>query len=177
MSSPENQEFHVDLSFSAIDTHRRYLIASIVAACGIVFIVLTMTTNLAAHLLPMNDQYLQVLIPVAADGKEPLGLKSLEHDIKDNSATVRGTVENRTDYAISGVVAVIEFQDTTTRFPQTVDAAVDPVDLGAKQTGSFTASVTLPQKVAGYLIKFKLAPDGPFLPHKDDRPTLGITPQ
>jgi hypothetical protein len=177
MSSPENQEFHVDLSFSAADTHKTYLIASIVAVSAIVFIVLTMTTSLAAHLLPMNDEYLQVLIPVAADGKEALGLKSLEHDINGNSASVRGTVENRTDYAISGVVAVIEFQDTTTRFPQTVEAAVDPVDLGPKQIGSFTASATLQQKVAGYLIRFKLAPDGPFLPHKDDRPTLGITPQ
>jgi hypothetical protein len=177
MSSPENQDFHVDLSFSAADTHKTYLIASIVAASAIVFIILTMTTSLATHLLPMNDEYLQVLIPVAADGMEPLGLKSLEHDIQGNSGSVRGTVENRTDYAISGVVAVIEFQDTTTRFPQTIEAAVDPVDLGPKQVGSFTASATLEQKVAGYLLKFKLAPDGPFLPHKDDRPTLGITPK
>ena len=177
MSSPDNQEFHVDLSFSAVDTHKRFLIASITAVCATVFIVLTMTTSLASHLLPMNDEYLQVLIPVAGDGKEPLGLKSLDHDIKDNTAAVRGTVENRTDYAISGVLAVIEFQDTTTRFPQTVEAAIDPVELAPKQTGSFTASATLPQKIAGYLIKFKLANDGPFLPHKDDRPTLGITPQ
>src|SRR5690349_19711124 len=177
MSSPEDQEFHVDLSVSAVDEHKRFLIASIVAGCAILFIVLTMTTSLSAHLLPMSDEYLQVLIPVAADGMEPLGLKSLEHDIKENSATVRGTVENRTDYAISGVVAVLEFQETTTRFPQTVEAPVDPVDLGPKQTGSFTASATLQQKVAGYLLKFKLAPDGPVLPHKDERPTLGITPQ
>jgi len=177
MSSPDDQEFHVDLSFSAVDTHKRFLIASITAVCAVVFIVLTMTTNLASHLLPMSDEYLQVLIPVAADGKEPLGLKSLDHDIKDNTATVRGTVENRTDYPISGVVAVIEFQDTTTRFPMTVEAAVDPVELGPKQTGSFTANATLQQKIAGYLIKFKLANDGPFVPHKDDRPTLGITPQ
>jgi hypothetical protein len=51
------------------------------------------------------------------------------------------------------------------------------MELGPKQTGSFTASATLQQKVAGYLLKFKLAPDGPVLPHKDDRPTLSITPQ
>src|SRR4051812_28562636 len=134
MSSPDNPEFHVDLSFSAVDTHKRFLIASITAACALLFIVLTMTTSLSAHLLPMNDEYLQVLIPIGADGKEPLGLKSLDHDIKDNMATVRGTVENRTSYAISGVVAVIDFQETTTRFPQTVETPVDPVELGPKQT-------------------------------------------
>src|SRR5262245_7060624 len=121
MSSPENQDFHVDLSFSAVDTHKRYLIASITAGCALIFIILTMTTSLSSHLLPMSDEYLQVLIPAAADGTEPLGLKSLEHEIKDNTGTVRGTVENRTDYPISGVLAVIEFQDTTTRFPMTIE--------------------------------------------------------
>src|SRR5262245_18229714 len=104
MSSPEDQEFHVDLSFSAVDTHKRLLIASIVAVSALLSIVLTMATSLSAHVLPMSDEYLQVLIQVAADGMVPLGLKSLEHDIKDNSATVLGTVENRSDYVISGVV-------------------------------------------------------------------------
>jgi hypothetical protein len=176
MSSPDNQDFHVDISFSAEDTYKRFLISAIVAGAAILFIVLTMTTSLASHLLPMNDEYLSVLIPAAADGSEPLGLKSLEHDIKENAATVRGTVQNRTEYPISELIAVIDIQDTTGRFGQTLEAPVDPVQLGPQQTGSFTASVTLPQKVSGYLIKFKLA-DGPLLPHKDDRPTLGISVQ
>ena len=115
-------------------------------------------------------------MPIASDGKEPLGLTSLEHDIKDAAASVHGTVQNRTDYAISGVVAVIDFQDTTSRFGQTVEIPVEPAELGPKQDGTFMANVTLQQKVAGYIIKFRLA-DGPFLPHKDDRPTLGITVQ
>ena len=176
MSSPENQEFHVDLSFSAEDTHKRFLIAAITAGTAILFIVLTMTTSLASHLLPMNDEYLQVLVPIAADGKEPLGLKSLEHDIEENSVSVRGTVQNRTDFAVSGIMAVVDMQDTTGRFSQTVEVPLDPPDLAAQQTGSFMASATLQQKVAGYLIKFRLA-NGPFLPHKDDRVTLGITVQ
>lgn len=176
MSSPENQEFHVDLSFSAEDTHKTFLIAAITAGVAILFIVLTMTTNLASHLLPMEDEYLQVLVPVAADGAEPLGLKSLEHEIVEKTITVRGTVQNRTDYNVSGIVAVVEMQDTTGRFAQTAEVSVEPVDLGPQQIGSFVASANLQEKPAGYLIKFKLA-DGPFIPHKDDRVTLGITVQ
>jgi hypothetical protein len=176
MSSPEDQDFHVDISFSAEDTHKKFLISSIVAGAAILFIILTMTTSLSSHLLPMSDDYLQVLIPVAADGQEPLGLTSLEHDIKDNAGTVRGTVQNRTEYPVSGIVAVVDFQDTTSRFGQTLEAPVDPVELGPQQSGSFTANVTLPQKISGYVVKFKFA-DGPVLPHKDDRPTLGITVQ
>lgn len=176
MSFPDNSEFHVDLSFSAVDTHKRFLIAAITAGAGILFIVLTMTTSLTSHLLPMNDEYLQVLVPVAADGNEPLGLKSLEHDINENSISVHGTVQNRTDYSVTGIMAVVEMQDTTGRFAQTVEVPLDPPDLAAQQTGSFMASATLQQKVAGYLVKFKLA-NGPFLPHKDDRVILGITVQ
>src|SRR4030095_7180098 len=112
MSSPEDQEFHVDLTFSSQDSRKTFLIASIVAGAAIVFIVLTMPKSLSSHLLPMNDEYLQVLVPVAADGAEPLGLKSLEHQIKENTITVSGTVQNRTDYTVSGLLAVVEMQDT-----------------------------------------------------------------
>ena len=176
MSSPDPNEFHIDISFSAEDTYKRFLLSAITAGAALLFIILTMTTSLASHLLPMNDEYLQVLIPLAADGKEPVGLTSLEHDIKDTMASVHGTVRNRTDYALSGLVAVIDFQDTTSRFGQTVEIPVDPAELGPKQDGAFMTSVTLQQKVSGYLIKFRLK-DGPLLPHKDDRPTLGITVQ
>ena len=176
MSSPENQDFHVDLSFSAKDTHKTYLIAGITAGAAILFIVLTMITSLATHLLPMEDEYLQVLVPIAADGAEPLGLKSLEHEINENSIVVRGTVQNRTDFDVEAVMAVIEMQDTTGRFAQTVEIPLDPPDLKAQQAGAFMAGAILQQKPAGYVIKFRLA-DGPFLPHKDERVTLGITVQ
>ena len=43
------------------------------------------------------------------------------------------------------------------------------INMGPKGTGRFRSRYL-------YLIKFKLA-DGPFIPHKDDRVTLGITVQ
>ena len=176
MSTPDNQDFHVDLSFSAKDTHKTYLIAGITAGVAILFIVLTMVTSFSTHLLPMEDEYLQVLVPIAADGAEPLGLKSLGHEINENSIVVRGTVQNRADFDVPGIMAVIEMQDTTGRFAQTVEVPLEPPDLAAQQIGSFMAGAILQQKPAGYLIKFRLV-DGPFLPHKDDRVTLGISVQ
>ena len=176
MSSPENQDFHVDLSFSEKDTHKTYLISAITAGATILFIILTMTTSLATHLLPMEEEYLQVMIPLAADGAEPLGLKSLDHQIVENNITVSGSVQNRTDYLMSRVMAVVILQETTGRFPQTIEIPLDPPDLNPQATGAFMVSSTMQQMPAGYVGKFKIA-DGPFLPHKDDRVTLGITIQ
>jgi hypothetical protein len=88
---------------------------------------------------------------------------------------VHGTIANRTDYNVVNVIAVVEMQDTTGRFPQTLEVPVEPADLPPQASGNFMASATLQEKVAGYVIKFRLA-DGPFLPHKDDRAaTFGIT--
>ena len=168
MSTPQKDDFHIDLTFSGQDRNYARPIAIIVAIAGIIFIIATMTTNVAAYLLPMDDQYLQVLVPIAADGGEPLALKSLEQEVNDKTMAVRGSVSNRTDYGVSNVVAVIEMQDTTGRFPQTIEAPVEPIDLPSQAIGTFMTTSTLQEKPAGYVIKFRLA-DGPFVPHRDER--------
>ena len=171
----ENDDFHVDLTFSGEDRHHARLIAGIVAAVAILFMVATMTTNLATHLLPMEDRYMQILVPVAADGGEPLSLKTLDHQITGNTISVRGTIVNRTEYPVSDIVAVVEMQDTTGRFPQTVEVPIRPQELPPQVPGEFMTTATLQEKPAGYLVKFRLA-DGPFVPHKDDRAaTFGVT--
>ena len=171
----ENDDFHVDLTFSGEDRHHRRLIASIVASVSILFIVATMTTNLAIHILPMDDRYMQILVPLAPDGSEPLSLKTLDHQISGNTISVRGTIVNRTEYPVSDIVAVVEMQDTTGRFPQTVEIPIQPRELPPQLPGEFMTTATLQEKPAGYLVKFRLA-DGPFVPHKDERAaTLGVT--
>jgi hypothetical protein len=173
--NPENEDFHVDLSFSGRDKNYVRPAGLIIAALAIVFIVLTMTTDLASRILPMSDEYLLALIPVAPDGAEPLSLKSLEQEIMDKTINIRGTMANRTDYTISNILAVFDLQETTGRFPQTVEVPVEPVELAPQAVGGFQARATLQEKPAGYLVKFRLA-DGPFVPHKDDRAsTFGIT--
>ena len=175
MSKHENDDFHVDLTFSGEDRRQTRLIAAVIATVAIIFIVATMTTNLATHLLPMDESYMQILVPVAPDGAEPLALKTLEHQITGNTISVRGTIVNRTEYAVSDIVAVVEMQDTTGRFPQTVEIPIQPRELPPQVDGEFMTTATLQQKPAGYLVKFRLA-DGPFVPHKDERAaTFGVT--
>ena len=175
--STENDDFNVDLTFSGQSRSHSRLIGALVAIATIVFIVLTMATNIASNLLPMSDEYLAVLIPLASDGAEPLSLKSLQHEINDKTISVHGTVANRTDYPVSNIVAVVEMQETTGRFPQTVEVPIQPAELQPNATGEFMASATLMEKPGAYLVKFRIA-DGPFFPHKDDRGiTFGVAGQ
>jgi hypothetical protein len=165
------------MTFTGRDRNYARPAAIVVAIVGIAFIVLTMTTNMAAHLLPMSDQYLQVMIPKAPDGGESLSLSSLMHDINDKTISVSGSIMNRTDQPISDVIAVVQMTDTTGRFPQTQDIPITPMVLQPKETGTFMAMATLQEKPGGYVVKFRFA-DGPFIPYKDERGSaVEITPQ
>ena len=174
---PENNDFHIDLTFTGRDTSYARPIAIVAAAAGIIFIIATMTTTVAARLLPMNDDYLQAMIPLAPDGAEGLALTSLSHEFNDKSITVSGSVMNRSEKLVSNILAVVEMVDTTGRFPQTAEVPLMPPDLEPQATGTFMAMATLQEKPGGYKVKFRFA-DGPFIPHKDDRgPAISITPQ
>jgi len=177
VSTPDKDDFHFDLTFTGRDSNYARPIGIGVAIASIVFIIATMTTSIAAKLLPMSDEYLQVMIPAPPDGAEPLSLTSLTHEINEKTISVSGSLMNRTDQMISGVVAVIEMQDTTGRFPQTQQVPLTPPDLPSMGTGTFMAMATLQEKPGGYIVKFRFV-DGPFIPHKDERgPAISITPQ
>ena len=175
--SHQNEGPRLDLTFTGQDKNHARLIGIGVAAVLIVFIILTMTTTLASTILPMSDEYLLVMIPPAPDGGEALSLKSLMHEIDDKTISVSGSIMNRTGQTISNVVAVVEMQDTTGRFPQTQEVPVQPEQLPPQGIGTFMAMATLQENPGGYIVKFRFA-DGPFIPHKDERaPTITITPQ
>ena len=175
--APENNDFHIDLTFTGRDNNYARPIAIVAAAAGIIFIIATMATGVAARLLPMNDDYLQAMVPVAPDGTEGLGLTFLTHEIVEKTISVSGSIQNRSDKPVSGIVAVLDLQDTTGRFGQTAEVPIMPSDLGPQATGTFMTMATLQEKPNGYILKFRFA-DGPFVPHKDDRgPAISITPQ
>ena len=175
--APENNDFHIDLTFTGQKRELARPIGIAAAVIGIIFILATMTTGIAARLLPMTDEYLQAMVPALPDGSEPLGLTALTHDITEKTITVSGSIMNRTDQPMENLVAVFQMQDTTTRFPEMVTVPVMPANLQPKGTGTFMAMATLQQKPSGYVLKFRFA-DGPFIPHKDDRPpAVTITPQ
>jgi hypothetical protein len=165
------------MTFTGRDRNLARPIGIAVAAVAIIFIFATMTTNVAARLLPMTDDYLQAMIPTATDGAEPLGLTMLSHDISEKTISVSGAITNRTKEPMSNILAVVQMQDTTGRFPQTAEIPVMPAVLQPDASGTFMTMATLQEKPGGYLVKFRFA-DGPFIPHKDERgPAISITPQ
>jgi hypothetical protein len=174
---PENEDFQIHLTFTGRDSTYPLWIAIGVAIGGIIFIVATMTTSVAAKMLPMTDDYLQAMVPVAPDGGEPLSLTALTHELNDKTISVNGSVMNRADREMSGLVAVIELLDTTGRFPQTHEIPVMPPDLQPMASGTFAVTATLQENPGGYIVKFRFE-DGPFIPHKDERgPAITIVPQ
>ena len=169
VSTPErhDDEFKFDLLASGPQKDRTRPAGIIFAAIAIVFIIATMTTGVATSILPMRDDYLNALIPVAPDGLEPLSLQKLGHEVIEKTTTVSGIVGNRSEYQLKDIRAVVEIQDMF-GFPTVVEAPLDPPELSVQGTATFTASTVLEQGLGGYVLKFKVA-DGPFVPHKDDR--------
>ena len=86
-------------------------IAAAFAVLAIAGIVLVMTTDVAARLLPMDPAYLDVLIPTVADGSMPLSLRTLNQKADDKTLTIDGTVMNRTEATIAGLLAVVQVKD------------------------------------------------------------------
>ena len=172
-----DDEFKLDTSFTDPSDKWHKPTAVVAAIVMVVGIILTMTTNVAAWLLPMDDSYLTALIPQAPDNAEPLSLKTLDHVINDKVLTVKGSVGNRTDYTVSGIAAVIQPLDIYGLPLTPVEVPVQPVDLPAHAAGTFETTVGLNDRPSGYSVKFRLV-DGPFVPHKDDRapvdPTLKL---
>jgi hypothetical protein len=176
VSSP-NDDFHLDLTFTGSQKSYARPAGIAVAAALIVLILLTMTTSVASKILPMSDEYLLVMIPAALDGAEPLALQSLKYEADEKTISVTGTIMNRTSQPMSNILAVVEMQDTTGRFPQTAEVPVQPSDLSPQAAGTFAAMATLEQKPGAFVVKFRFA-DGPFIPHRDERaPEITITPQ
>jgi hypothetical protein len=147
------------------------LAAAIAGGVIIIGIIIVSTTDVASRLLPMEERYLDVLVPFAADGSEGLSLLTLTQKSDKTSLLVEGSVMNRTESPISGLSAVIEFKDKFTLPAQTVNAAIEPPTLDPGATGTFQASATAGEHgLGGYSLQFRLTPDGPFVPHKDERP-------
>jgi hypothetical protein len=167
VSTPEKDDFQLDMTFTGQENRLVKPIAIAVAAVGVVLILATMTTDFAAHVLPMSDEYLQVLVPQAKDGKEPLALKTLDQTTTDNTLTVTGSVLNRTDFPVSGLVAVLEGQDVNYG-KQRTEVPLDPAEIPSQGTASFEASITFAAQPSAYAVTFRVA-DGPAVPHMDDR--------
>ena len=171
------REFKLDTRFSDSSQTQLRTAAIVLAAAGLAIIALTMTTGIASHLLPMEDRYLQALIPLAPDGAAPLTLQTLEYNDDNDILSVTGNVANRTDFTISNLQAVVEIRDRFGLVSETVTIPVEPRDVPAREKGSFQTGVKLREKLSGFSVKFRLA-EGPAVPHKDERAgAVNVNPQ
>lgn len=151
--------------------------AAIFAGLGILGIIVFSFTDLSRRILPMEDRYLNVLIPHSAEGTKPFALVELQDEMEGNRISVSGRMRNDSLQTVENVVAVITARETTGRFPETVEVPVQPAVLEPDHEGTFSVSVTLRQRPDNYSIRFRLE-NGPFVPHSDERTySLEIIPR
>ena len=161
-----------DLQFETRFSKSRGLFPYVLGLIGlVVFIVLFMiVTGIGRDQLPFAEIF-KVHAPTAADGSEAISLQELQQIQTEKTLTIEGKVANRTDKVISGLVAVIAVNDQYTLPSQTVTVPLNPPDLQPKGTATFQTEVTIGEKgLGGYNLQFRLPNDGPFVPHKDERP-------
>ena len=166
---PDGKDF--DLGVLGSEPRFDYLrmAAGVIVGLGILVIALFSFTDLSLVLVPMNDEYLDVLRPSAGDDSGyPFILDDLGNTLEGNTLTVNGVMTNNSTEIVENVLAVIEVEETTGRFPATLEIPVDPEAIEPGETGTFSMSVTLRQRPNSYRVQFKLL-NGPFVPHRDER--------
>ena len=190
--SPESEEPGFDFAAPDPEAGLDYarMGAGVLIGLAIVGIVLFSLTDLSSVLVPMEEEYLSVLTPRAEDDSEfPFVLNQLINELEGNTLSVSGVMTNNSTEAVQNVLAVIGVEETTGRFPATLEVPLDPVLLEPGDSGIFSAAVTLRQRPNSYKIQFKLQ-NGPLVPHRDERgfglestfppgnttPTIRLTP-
>jgi hypothetical protein len=161
-----------DLQFETRFSKSRGLFPYVLGLIGlaVVIVLFMIVTGIGRDRLPFAE-YFAVHAPTAADGSEALSLQTLMQIETEKTLTIDGTVANRTDKVISGLVAVIVVNDRFTLPSQTVNVPLEPADLAPKGTATFHTMITLDEKgLGGYNVQFRLPNEGPFVPHRDERP-------
>jgi len=143
--------------------------AGILVGLAILAIGVFSLTDLSAMLLPMDDTYLNVLRPTAEDGSPyAFVLNELDNQLDGRSLSVAGRMTNNSAESLEDVLAVISIEETSGRFPATLEIPVAPSPLEPGESGVFSMSVTLRQAPIRYKVQFKLQ-HGPFVLHTDER--------
>ena len=161
-----------DLQFETRFSKSRGLFPYVLGGIGLVVVVVLfmIVTGIGRDRLPFAEVF-AVHAPVAADGTQAISLQDLKQTESEKTLMIEGTVANRTEKVISGLVAVITVNDRFTLPSQTVNVPLNPADLQPKGTATFQTTITIDEKgLGGYNLQFRLPNDGPFVPHLDERP-------
>jgi hypothetical protein len=164
----EGPGFSLHLGSSARERDYLRIGGGVVAGLALLGIVLFSFTDLSSAFLPMEDRYFQILLPETTEDTLPLLLTGVSDEMDGNRVSVDGTVANTSLETVEGLVAVLALEETTGRFPATVEVPIDPPILEPGESGRFTVTVAMQQRPRTYSISFRLA-DGPFVPHADGR--------
>ncbi len=166
---PDDPDFDLGVPRSEPRFDYLRMAAGVIVGLGILAIGLFSFTDLSVVLVPMDDAYLDVLRPSAGDDSGyPFVLNDLGNTLEGNTLTVTGVMTNNSTEIVENILAVIEVEETTGRFPATLEIPVDPEAIEPGETGAFSMSVTLRQRPNSYKVQFKLL-NGPFVPHRDER--------
>ena len=115
--------------------------AGVLIGLAIVGIALFSLTDLSTVLVPMEEEYLSALTPRAEDDSGfPFVLNQLTNELEGNTLSVSGVMTNNSTETVQNVLAVIGVEETTGRFPATLEVPLDPVLLEPGDSGIFSAA-------------------------------------
>ena len=164
------EDFKLENRFSS----SRGLFPYVVGALGlaVVIVLFMIVTGIGRDRLPYSDYFFAVRAPEAPDGTQALSLMEAKFMEDGKMVMINGSISNRTEKSISGLVAVIDVTDKYTLPVQTVNVPIDPPELAPKAMGTFQTTVPLGEHgFGGFSIRFRLPEPGPFVPHLDERPS------
>src|SRR5215470_14192687 len=107
------EQFELETRFSRSRGLFPYVIGAL--GLGVLVLLFMIITGIGRDRLPFSEIF-AVHAPTAADGSEALSLMTVTHEMSadEKSLSVEGTVVNRTERTISGLVAEIEIDDKFT---------------------------------------------------------------
>lgn len=164
----DQRDFKLETTFT--DRNNTRWLATALAAVLLTGIALTIWTSLPEALLPMTDESMRALVPQGVDGAEPLALKTVNQELQDGVLSVAGVVENRSNMDIETLLVVIEATGISGRPAKPVEAPVETLPLMAHRTSNFQVTAMMDERPGTFKVRFRI-PDGPFVPHKDERST------
>ena len=163
------EDFKLENRFSSSRGLFPYVVGALGVAVAVVLFMIV--TGIGRDRLPFSDYFFAIRAPEAADGSEGLSLMEAKFMEDGKMVMITGSVGNRTEKPISGLLAVIDVMDKYTLPVQSVNVPIEPAVLAPKATGTFQTTVPLAEHgFGGFSVRFRLPEPGPFVPHKDERP-------
>jgi hypothetical protein len=169
------EDFKIETRFSSSRGVFPYILG--ILGVGVAVVLFMIVTGIGRDRLPYSDFFFAIRAPETADGSTALSLLTADYKESEKTVLISGTVKNRTEKPIKGLLAVLAVTDRFTLPVQTVSVPIEPAELAPQAVGTFQTTVTLGEHgFGGYALDFRLTDKGPFVPHEDERPQVPTLP-